>query len=128
MNLVSKIKQELTKVVKYMANRLVTSGIEVRLNTKVTKEMLETEFAGYEVIAAAGAKPNVPNALTNFKHWATADDILAGKAFPGQRIVVLGGGSVGCETADYVAQIVNDRFPRNRVVTLLEICILYNFA
>ncbi|MBQ7891710.1 MAG: FAD-dependent oxidoreductase [Erysipelotrichaceae bacterium] len=113
-------KQELTKVVKYMVNRLEVNGIEVRLNTKVTKEMLETEFAGYEVIAAAGAKPNVPNALTNFKHWATADDILAGKAFPGQRIVVLGGGSVGCETADYVAPLVNDRFPRNRVVTLLE--------
>ena len=113
-------KQELTKVVKYMANRLEISGVEVRLNTTVTKEMLETEFKGYEVIAAAGAKVNVPGALTNFKHWATADDILAGNAFPGRKIVVIGGGSVGCETADYVAPLVNDRFPRNRVVTLLE--------
>ena len=103
-----------------MANRLETSGVEVRLNTLVTKEMLQNEFKGYEVLAACGAKVNVPGALTNFKHWATADDILAGNAFPGRKIVVIGGGSVGCETADYVAPLVNDRFPRNRVVTLLE--------
>ena len=37
-----------------------------------------------------------------------------------KNVVVIGGGSVGCETADYVAPLVNDRFPRNRVVTLLE--------
>ena len=113
-------KQELTKIVVYMANRLEVNGIDVRLNTPVTKELLETEFKGYEVIAAAGAKPNIINAFTNFKHWATADDILAGKAFPGQKIVIIGGGSVGCETADYLAPLLNDRFMRNRDVTVLE--------
>ncbi len=113
-------KQELTKIVIYMANRLEVNDIDVRLNTTVTKEMLENEFKGYEVIAAAGAKPNVIGAFTNFKQWATADDILAGKAFPGQKIVIIGGGSVGCETADYLAPLLNDRFMRNRDVTVLE--------
>ena len=113
-------KQELTKIVIYMANRLEVNGIDVRLNTTVTKDMLENEFKGYEVIAAAGAKPNVIGAFTNFKQWATADDILAGKAFPGQKIVIIGGGSVGCETADYLAPLLNDRFMRNRDVTVLE--------
>ncbi len=113
-------KQELTKVVIYMAHRLETANVEVRLNTRVTGEMLETEFKDYEVIAAAGAKPNIIGAFTNFKQWSTADDILSGNAFPGQKIVIIGGGSVGCETADYLAPLLNDRFMRNRDVTVLE--------
>ena len=113
-------KQELTKIVIYLAHRLEVNDIEVRLNTPVTKELLETEFKDYEVIAAAGAKPNIINAFTNFKQWATADDILGGKAFPGQKIIIIGGGSVGCETADYLAPLLNDRFMRNRDVTVLE--------
>ena len=103
-----------------MAHRLETMGVEVRLNTPVTKEMLEGEFAGYEVVAAAGAKPNVIEAFTGFKQAVTADDILAGKAFPGRKIVIIGGGSVGCELAEYLAPLVNDRFVRNRDITILE--------
>lgn len=113
-------KQDLTRVVKYLANRLEKSGVEVRLNTPVTKEMLENEFKGYEVLAAAGAKANVISAFTGFKQWMTADDILAGKQFPGRKIVIIGGGSVGCELADYLALLVNDRFIRNRDITVLE--------
>lgn len=113
-------KQDLTRVTKYMAGKLERAGVEVRLNTNVTEELLQGEFAGYEVVAAAGAKPVVPEAFTSFKQWMTADDILAGRAFPGRRIVVLGGGSVGCETADYLAPLINDLFPRNREVTVLE--------
>ena len=113
-------KQEMTKVVKYLAHRLETIGVEVRLNTPVTAELLQGEFKDYEVIAAAGAKPNVIKDFTCFKQWATADDILAGKAFPGRKIVIIGGGSVGCELAEYLAPLVNDRFVRNRDITVLE--------
>ena len=50
----------------------------------------------------------------------TADDILSGKKFPGRKIVIIGGGSVGCETADYLAPLINDLFPTNRDITLIE--------
>ncbi len=113
-------KQELTKVVKYLVTRLRKNNIEVRLNTKVTKELIESEFKDYEIIAAYGAKPNVISSLTNMTQWATADDILTGKVYPGQKIVILGGGSVGCELADYLAPLINDRFIRNRDVTVIE--------
>ena len=113
-------KQEMTKIVQNMAYRLDKLGVDVRLNTPVTKEMLEGEFKGYEVIAACGAKPNIIPAFTNFKQTMTADDILAGRAFPGRKIVIIGGGSVGCELADYLAPVLNDRFPRNRDITVLE--------
>lgn len=113
-------KQELTKVIQYMERKLIREGVEIRLNCEVTEEMLKNEFAGYEVIAGTGADPIVVNAFTAFKHCVTADDILAGKAFAGRKVVVIGGGSVGCETADYLAPLVNDLFPRNREIILLE--------
>ena len=113
-------KQDLTRLIQYMARRLEGAGVEVRLNCAVDKAMLEGEFKGYEVIAGAGAQPIVIPAFTGFKQWMTADDVLAGRAFPGRKIVVIGGGSVGCETADYLAPLVNDLYPRNREITLLE--------
>ena len=113
-------KQDLTRLIQYMARRLEGAGVEVRLNCTVDKAMLEGEFKGWEVIAGAGAQPIVVPAFTGFKQWMTADDVLAGRAFPGRKIVVIGGGSVGCETADYLAPLVNDLYPRNREITLLE--------
>ncbi len=112
-------KQDLARLIQYMSRKLEQAGVEVRLNCAVDRAMLENEFKGYEVIAA-GAKPIVMKAFTEFKQWMTADDVLAGKAFPGRKTVVIGGGSVGCETADYLAPLVNDLFPRNRDVTVLE--------
>ena len=113
-------KQDLTRLIQYMARRLEGAGVEVRLNCTVDQAMLEGEFKDYEVIAGAGAQPIVVPAFTGFKQWMTADDVLAGRAFPGRKIVVIGGGSVGCETADYLAPLVNDLYPRNREITLLE--------
>ena len=113
-------KQDLVRVIQYMAYKLEQAGVEVRLNCTVTKELLMQEFSDYQVIAGTGASPVVIQALTGFKQWMTADDILAGKAFPGRKVVVVGGGSVGCEVADYLAPLVNDKFPRNREVIVLE--------
>ncbi len=113
-------KQDLTRMIKYMAAKLEQAQVEVRLNCTVTEEMLKDEFKDYEVIAGTGATPIVIQPFTGFKQWMTADDILAGKAFPGKKIVIIGGGSVGCETADYLAPIINDLYPQNREVTILE--------
>ena len=113
-------KQDLTHMIKYMAGKLKQAQVDVRLSCTVTEEMLKTEFKDYEVIAGTGASPIVIKPFTGFKQWMTADDILAGKSFPGRKVVIIGGGSVGCETADYLAPLVNDLFPRNREVIILE--------
>ncbi len=113
-------KQDLTRMIKYMAGKLQQEQVDVRLNCTVTEEMLKTEFKDYEVIAGTGAAPIVIKPFTGFKQWMTADDVLAGKAFPGRKVVVIGGGSVGCETADYLAPLVNDLFPKNREIIILE--------
>lgn len=113
-------KQDLCKVIKFMIRRLKNEGIDVRLNTEVTPEMLETEFKGYEVFCSSGAVPKEIAPFKVFKNTMTADDILAGRKVPGKKIVIIGGGSVGCETADYLAPLINDMFPANRDVTIIE--------
>ena len=37
-----------------------------------------------------------------------------------KKIVIIGGGSVGCELADYLAPMVHDLAPRNREVIIIE--------
>lgn len=113
-------KQELCKVIKFMARRLEHEGVEVRMNCEVTPEMLVNEFKDYEVICSTGAVPKEIAPFKVFKQTMTADDVLSGKEYPGRKIVILGGGSVGCETADYLAPLINDLFPANRDITVIE--------
>ena len=113
-------KQELCKVIKFMARRLKNEGIEVRMNCEVTPEMLAGEFKDYEVVCSTGAVPKEIAPFKIFKQTMTADDVLAGRKYPGRKIVVLGGGSVGCETADYLAPLIDDMFPANRDITIIE--------
>lgn len=113
-------KQDLSKVIKFMITRLKKTDVDIRLNCEITSEMLENEFIDYIVLGTTGAKPRIIDAFTSFKFTMTADDILAGRKVTGRNVVIIGGGSVGCETADYLAPLVNDLFPANRNVTILE--------
>lgn len=113
-------KQDLCRVIKFQARRLEQAGVEVVLGRRLTAEDIKRDYAGYEVVAAYGADPIVPASMTGFKQVCTADDILYGRVHPGKKIVIVGGGSVGCETADYLAPLVNDLAKANRDITLIE--------
>ena len=113
-------KQDLTQLIKYQAHKLEQAGVEVLLNTEITLEVIKEQYTDYEIILCGGSTPIVPSFMTEFKDYMTADDVLYGRKFPGRKIVIIGGGSVGCETADYLAPILNDRFPRNREIILIE--------
>jgi len=66
------------------------------------------------VIVATGALPFIPDLPgMNGKNVVTAWDVLEGKSKIGQRVVIVGGGQVGCETADFLAE-------KGCKITLLE--------
>lgn len=113
-------KQEICKVIKFMAKRLKNAGVEVYTNCEVTSEIIDEKYKDYEIVCTSGARAKEIEAFQCFKQTMTADDVLSGKGFPGRKIVVLGGGSVGCETADYLAPLIDDMFPANRDVTIIE--------
>ena len=114
-------KQELCRVIKFMVRRLINAGVEIRTGCEVTADMIAAEFDGYEIICASGAVPKEIAAYKCFRQTMTAGDVLSGKGFPGRKVVIPGGGSVGCETADYLAPLIDDRFPANRDVTIIEL-------
>ena len=113
-------KQDLTKVIKFLKRRLDNVGVKINYNVEVTKELLENKYKDYEVVLSVGASPIVLDKFSNFKQTLIADDVLMGRSFPGRKIVILGGGSVGCELADYLAPMVHDLAPRNREIIVIE--------
>jgi len=113
-------KNDISRLIKYLYQRVKNEDIEVRFNTLATKELLVKEFKNYEIILSIGSNPIIIPSLSGYKKSATCEDVLLGRVNPGRKVVIIGGGSVGCETADYLAPMVNDLAPRNRDITVLE--------
>jgi len=76
----------------------------VLLGKQATAEMV-TERNPDVVIVATGAKPLIPDIKgAGSEKVTTAWDILSGRSTPGENVIVIGGGSVGSETALYLAK------------------------
>lgn len=100
-------KQDLRDFMNYQIHMIEKLGVEVHTNTIATKELLE-ELKADAVIAAVGAEANIPNipgvsnknVITAEKAYQLAEcgDIL------NKKVVILGGGLVGCETGLYLAK------------------------
>ena len=75
-------------------------GVDIRLNTRVTREYAEKE-APDAIIVAAGSEPLVPPipGLREAKNMIVAEDYHLRKDEIGETAIVLGGGLVGCELA-----------------------------
>lgn len=83
--------------------QLETIGVEVRLNTEVTPALAES--LGTDVlIVAVGASPVIPPIPgINQANVIVANDLYTRRSDVGNKVVVLGGGLVGCETAVHLA-------------------------
>lgn len=97
-------KAEMMTATESFASQIERMGIEIHLNTKVDADMLDTlDFD--EVIIAAGASP-IMMGLSG-ENVSCAHDVLNGNEAVSGKTVVIGGGLVGLETADYVASAGN---------------------
>lgn len=85
---------------KYMLKKL---GVEIKTNTEVTRELLD-QMAPDAVILATGSNPAMPPIKGLREYGVVAQKVLRGEAQTGDKVVVIGGGLVGAETADYLAE------------------------
>lgn len=87
-----------------LVRQLKIAGVRTVLDCRVDTELLEREKPDRVVLASGGvpAVPPIPGA--DLPHVVQAWDLLAGKAIAGQRVVVIGGGAVGIETALLLAE------------------------
>ncbi|WP_419176119.1 FAD-dependent oxidoreductase [Desulfosediminicola sp.] len=87
-----------------LKSKLSASGVEIVLNTSVDRALLDEQRPD-ELIVATGGKPVTPQiAGVEQDHVVQAWDILSGKYQAGRRVVVVGGGAVGVETALKLAE------------------------
>lgn len=97
-------KDELNDLIEYLRLQLKKSKVNVALNTIATREAVK-EFAPDVLIVAVGSRPSLPNIKGMEKRKVLKfEDVLLGKAEAGQRAIVVGGGFVGCETAEFLSE------------------------
>jgi 2,4-dienoyl-CoA reductase-like NADH-dependent reductase (Old Yellow Enzyme family)/thioredoxin reductase len=94
-----------TRVFKnYLVNRTLAL-VKVRFNTDATPELVES-LAPDVVIAAVGASPVIPTIPgARSERVITALDAYYDVAKVGEKVAVIGGGLVGCETGLYLAEL-----------------------
>ena len=97
-------KERLRPFVSYFEIQLKKLGVDIRLNTEATADLIASLGADV-VLMAAGASPIIPPIPgIDGRSVCTAVDILTGKVQAGHKVVVIGGGSTGCETAEFLLE------------------------
>lgn len=114
--------QEMGQLIKHLSARVQKAGVQVKLGKAVTPELIE-EFKPDVVVVATGACPLVPESIPGIDRdtVVTAWQVLAGhKASTAGKVIIIGGGLTGCETADFLALPADNMAAAPTQVTLLE--------
>lgn len=95
-------KEGIGYAIKYMVRKSKDAGVTLTTKFPYSKHLLK-EFDPQIVIVATGAQPLVPSipGVEN-ENVVTAHDVLIGRKAIGTWVLIVGGGSVGLETADYL--------------------------
>jgi 2,4-dienoyl-CoA reductase (NADPH2) len=98
-------KPELMNLFTYYTAMFAKVGVEYRPGTAVTAELVEREKPDMVIVATGAAPFEPPIPEVKLPHVVQAWDVLQGKVRTGETVVVVGGGSVGLETAVYLASV-----------------------
>ncbi|MDP2952770.1 MAG: FAD-dependent oxidoreductase [Chloroflexota bacterium] len=106
-------KGELQNLTDYLTGQLQKLGVQVKLGEEATLDKVKGLKPEVVVVAAGGTpkRPNIPGAAG--PNVVTVPEVLLGTGKIGQKAIVVGGGLVGCETAEYLAE-------KGKAVTILE--------
>jgi 2,4-dienoyl-CoA reductase-like NADH-dependent reductase (Old Yellow Enzyme family)/thioredoxin reductase len=97
-------REEIENALIYFTREVKRLNIDVRLNSSLSVEEAR-KLQPDAIIVATGAEsqiPAIPGA--NLPHVTQGWRVLAGRQVPGNNCVVIGGGLVGVEVADYLAE------------------------
>jgi 2-enoate reductase len=107
-------KKDVAKLLDWYKHELKKLKIEVKTAIEVSPALLARENPD-AVIVATGSSPVIPDIPGIDKASViTCIDLMLGKKKAGNKVVVIGGGMIGCETAVWLAE-------RGKQATLVEI-------
>ncbi|MEM2022140.1 MAG: FAD-dependent oxidoreductase [Archaeoglobaceae archaeon] len=103
MNIAAKspLAYEFAELGRYFMTVLPKLGVEVKYRTVADASRVLAEDPD-AVIISVGASPLIPN-IPGVENAVTGFDVLLGKAEVGNKVVVIGGGGVGCDVAAKLA-------------------------
>ncbi|MCU0575283.1 MAG: FAD-dependent oxidoreductase [Desulfobacterota bacterium] len=99
--------------VRWLEQKVRQSGVEIRTGVTLDEDALEKGRPDFVIVATGGEKvvPDIPGIDLPQVHDAW--EILAGTVPPGRDVLVIGGGLIGMETADFLC-------PRVKTLTVVE--------
>lgn len=106
-------QEDIGHVIRYFCRQMELCGVEVKLNQEATPTFIEQSKSDV-VILATGASALVPDITgVGRNNVVNALDVLSGVKGTGENVVIIGGGMVGCETAEFLAE-------KGKQVTIIE--------
>jgi len=107
-------KEEFNDILNTMALAARRAGVDIRLESRVTPNWITESQADLVILATGGIPLIIPFPGLESSNWLLATDLLTGSVqVDTPTALVIGGGLVGLETADYLAA-------RGVKVTLVE--------
>jgi len=95
-------KEEFYETLRYFNRQIELTGVNLRLNTRVTAEQLND--GGFDdVIVATGISPRTPE-IEGIDHPKVLSylDVIGAKKPVGQKVAIIGAGGIGFDTAEYI--------------------------
>ena len=89
------------------------AGVDIRTGTEATPELVASLKPDAIIIATGSVPLRLPIPGLDSCGCSTAEDVLTGKADTGKRVLVVGGGMVGCECVEFLTE-------REHIVDMVE--------
>ena len=89
------------------------AGVDIRTGAEATPELVASLKPDAIIIATGSVPLRLPIPGLDSCGCSTAEDVLTGKADTGKRVLVVGGGMVGCECVEFLAE-------REHIVDMVE--------
>lgn len=106
-------KSTIGKSIGYWIHQCKKYGVKITLNTEVTTQLIKEKAPDVVVIATGSHNLVPPIKGLNEENVLDPCDVLLGNVVTGQKVLVAGGGLIGAETADFLAE-------QKRDVTIIE--------
>jgi 2-enoate reductase len=99
----SAFKKPIKDLLDWAKRQIENSTVEVRLNTEAIPELIQQEKANVLIIAV-GSEYVAPKTEGPATSSVTGRDVLLDRVKLGDKVVIIGGGMIGCETALHVTE------------------------
>jgi len=97
-------REEFLELARDLAKQIAVKGVPVQLNRTVDAELIDKESPDAVVIATGAEAITPPIPGVDKSNVVQAWDVLLEKVATGRKVVIVGGGAVGVETAIFLAE------------------------